>query len=220
MHLKKIAIPRSWPFPKKGKKFIIKARGPHKTEISLPLAVVLRDMLKVVVTVNEAKKILHEGNILIDNRIIKDKKFSVGLFDRIYIKKLEKAFSLYLTKKGKLEIKEIDKEKLYKKPCKIIGKKILKNNKIQINLIDGKNFIINEKVKINDSVIINLKTKKIINFLRLAKGTHVLIIGGKYLGTDGEIISLDDKLNVKKGNEVFKISKENVYVVEKDEIKK
>ncbi|UZE93641.1 MAG: KOW motif-containing protein [Candidatus Pacearchaeota archaeon] len=220
MHLKRIAMPRSWPLPKKERTFIVKGRGPHPSKMSLPLLVVLRDIIKEAKTRKEVKKILSEGLVLIDNRVIKDEKFNVGLFDRIYIKKLEKAFTVHLTKKGKLKIQEISKEKVHKKPCKVAGKKILKKNKVQINLHDGRNLIIKEKdIRVGGSIILDLKTNKATDYLKLDKGSLVLVIGGKHTGDNGKISDIDDKVSVVIGEKIFKISKENVFVIDKGELK-
>lgn len=217
MHLKRIAMPKSWPIAKKRKKFIVKSRGPYASAVSFPLAVLLRDILKVVRTRNEAKKVLQGGNVLVDNRTIKDEKFTVGLFDRIYIKKLEKAFTLALTKKGKLEVHAISPKEAYKKTCKVIGKKILKGNKVQINLYDGKNFIATEKVNRNDSVIVDLKTNKITGSLKLVKNAHVLVIAGRHKGESGKVSEVNDYAIINTKDKTFKIPKENVFVIEENE---
>lgn len=220
MHTKRIAMKKSWPLSRKGKKrFIIRCRGPHQLKTSLPLLVVIRDLLEMAKTKNEVKKILKEGNILVDNKTVKDEKFGIGLFDRVYFKKIEKVYTLKLTKKGSLEIKELKTEIANKKSCKIIGKKTLKGNKIQINLYDGKNFIITKKdVKIGDSAIVDLKTKKIIDYLKLDQGSHVLIIGGKHIGSSGKISKVEDKVSVVIKDKTFKIQKQNIFVVEEKEI--
>ncbi len=220
MHLKRIAMPKSWSLPRKGKRFIIRGKGPYTSKISFPLLVILRDLLKEVKTRKEAKKVLQEGLVFINNRIVKDEKFNVGLFDRIYIKKLEKTFSLYLTKKGKLIIQEINKERALKKPCKVIGKKNIKGNKIQINLYDGKNLITDKKdFKVGDTLILDLKKNNIIDCLKLAKGAFVFIIGGKHIGNIGKISEIDNKISVVIEDKTFKISKENIFVIEKGEFK-
>ena len=220
MHIKRIAIPKSWPLPRKGQTFIVKSRGPYPKKLSLPLLVILRNILGEVKTRKEARKVLQQGLVLVDNKIIKDDKFGVGLFSRIYIKKLEKAYTIYLTKKGKLKVQEINKEKASKKYCKIIGKKILKGNKTQLNLYDGKNFIINKKdIKVGDSVIIDLEKNNIIDYLKLNKGSFVYITGGKHIGNSGIISEIDDKISVMIANKIFKISKKNVFVIEEGELK-
>jgi len=224
MHLKRIAMPKSWPIQRKANKFIIGIRGPHSKKLSLPLLVVLRDMLKLVRNAKEAKKVLQEGNVLVDNRIIKDMKFSIGLFDRIYIKKIDASFSMYLTKKGKLVVERIDKGRLYTKPSKIINKRVLKRNKMQINLWDGRNFLVSDKkFSTGDSIIIDLKNKKIKDCLKLCDGAYVLIMGGRHKGSSGKVTKvIEEKKEVEilVDKNTFRVSKENIFIVDKNEFEK
>jgi len=47
-HLSTLAAPKSWPIKRKGIKWITRPKsGPHNLKSSLPLIVVLRDMLKL-----------------------------------------------------------------------------------------------------------------------------------------------------------------------------
>lgn len=219
MHLKRIAAPKTWPILRKENVFITFGKGPHKLELSLPLIIILRDFLKVANNNKEIKKIVSEKNIIINNKIVKDAKFRAGLFDRIYIKKLDKYFSLYLTEKRKLEVKEISKEKSEFKPCKIIGKKILKGNKIQINCIDGRNFIVDSnKFKIGDTIIINLKNNNIVKHLTIEKGNFALVIKGKNRGAYGKIESTNDFVTLSLKNKKIKISRKNLFILEENEI--
>lgn len=225
MHLKRITMPRSWPLPKKEKVFITSGKGSHKNKLSIPIVIILRDILNFAKTKNEIKKILQQGLVSIDNYIIKDEKFKVGIFDRIYIKKIDKAFTIILTKKGKLKIIEINKDDANKKYCKVIGKKILKGNKTQINLYDGKNFITEKKdIKVGDSIILDLKTKKIIGHLKLENGAFVFIIGGKHIGNYGKIAETNDKLSktakivtVNINKKESNAKRKNIFVINKEE---
>ncbi|MEM4152934.1 MAG: S4 domain-containing protein [Candidatus Pacearchaeota archaeon] len=221
MHLKRIAAPKTWPILRKEKVFVTVGKSPHKLELSLPLIIILRDLLKAANNTREIKKIISEKNIIINNKIVKDVKFRAGLFDRIYIKKLEKYFSLYLTEKGKLEVKEISKEKSEFKPCKIIGKKILKGNKIQINCIDGRNFIVDSnKFKIGDTIIINLKDNKIVKHLGIEKGNFALVIKGKNRGAYGKIESVNSMVTLSLKNKKITIPRKNLFVLEENEIER
>lgn len=225
MHLKKIAMPKTWPLQKKDKKFIIRGKGAIKQELSLPLLIVLRDLLKIVATRAETKKILKEKVILVNGKVAKDEKLKVGLFDRIEIKKLNKFFTLHFTESGKLNVVEISKERSETKPCKIIGKKILSKNRLQINCDDGRNFIISHKAidknfKVGDTLIIFLKTNTIKEHLKLCKGAFVLIISGKNMGKHGKIEDLDEKtawICIK--NKKILVPKKNLIVLEESELK-
>ncbi|MCS7134639.1 MAG: 30S ribosomal protein S4e, partial [Candidatus Pacearchaeota archaeon] len=60
MHIKRLTIPKTWPLPKKVRKFVVVPKG-KKLEYSIALAVILRDFLKQVTTRREAKKVIREG---------------------------------------------------------------------------------------------------------------------------------------------------------------
>lgn len=218
MHLKRINIPKSWPLAKKEKKYAIKGVGAAQSKLSVPLLILLRDILKEVNTANEAKKILNEGLVNVNGNEIKDKKFNIGLFDRIYIKKLDKAYTLNLTKNG-ISAKEISKDRISTKPCKIIGKKILKENKLQLNLYGGFNIITDKKINTNDTVIIDLKNKKIVDYIKLAKGNYAFVTGGNNIGEYGRIENVDKFITLNIKNKKTNVDKKNVFVIEENETK-
>jgi small subunit ribosomal protein S4e len=220
MHIKRITMPETWPLAKKGDKFIVRPKGPMPLELSMPLLVVLRDILHVVDNKNEAKKVLKDELVLVNGKIIKDNKYSIGLFDRLYVKKLDKGFSLVLDNHGLLKIHEITKDKIEKKPFRVIDKKILKKGKMQINFYGGLNMITNERLNVGDSAVIDLKSKKILDVLKLAKGSFVLVIRGKHRGEHGKIEDIDDFMTISVKNKKIKIPKENVFVIEENEIAK
>ena len=86
MHQKRMSMPTSRKVSKKTNKWITATSpGPHSKEASLPLVVILRDMLKVVNDAKEAKQILLEKQVLIDGIARKSLKFPVGLFDVVAI---------------------------------------------------------------------------------------------------------------------------------------
>lgn len=223
MHLKRKAAPKSWQILRKEKVFVTVGKSPHKLELSLPLVVIIRDLLKIVNNAREMKKIVAEKNIFVNGKIIKDINFRAGLFDRIYIKKLEKCFSLYLSEKGKLEVKEIKKQKSEFKPCKIIGKKILKGKKTQINCSDGRNFITSDEFKVGDSIIINLNDNEIVKHLSIEKGNFALIIKGKRKGTSGKIEAINDvndTVTIISKNKRITVPRKNLFVLEENELEK
>ena len=220
MHIKRMTIPKTWPLPKKEKIYIVRGKGSHSLKLSLPLLVIFRDILKDVNTRKELKKILLKGEIMVNNEIIKNENFSVGLFDRIYVKKYDKGFSLILDINRQLKIMEISKDKMQKKPFKVIGKRVLDNKKIQVNLYGGWNILTSEKLNIGDSVLISLKDKKIVETLKFAKGSFALVISGKHMGEHGKIESVDNKVTLTIKNKKIMIPKENVFVIEENEITK
>lgn len=207
-------MPKNWLFPKRDYTYIVNPRAGQNKDYSLPILVILRDVLKLLKTTREAKIILKEGNILVNGQIIKDTKYSVGLFDRIYVKKEEKFFTVLLNDKG-LIVSEISQKDSETKPIKVINKTKLKTNKIQINGSDGRNFLYDKEVKTGDTLIVDLKENKISRIAQLKNGSKVLILGGKHKGSIGTVESIGKKeLVVNLDKEKSPIQTKNIFVVE------
>ena len=89
-HLKRLPAPKTFPISRKQEKFTIRSSpGPHRLSTSIPLLIVIRDILKHASNGREAKHLIAEGNCRIDGRIIKDYRFPVGLMDVLTIPKAE-----------------------------------------------------------------------------------------------------------------------------------
>jgi small subunit ribosomal protein S4e len=217
-HMKKIAMPKNWPVRRKDTTFIVRPRGPHKFKESIPLLIIIRDMLRLGNNSRESKKIAKAGKILINNRPVKDIKFTIGIFDKISIQDIGKYYELGFENK-KLVLKEINKEKSLKKVCKIIRKKILNKNKIQMGLHGGRTILIEkEKIKVGDSVVLNLENNKIEKILPIEKGANCVIIRGKNTGKTGRIIELEEgrkKSAFVEGKDgKIKVYKRNIWIIE------
>lgn len=178
--LKRLATP--WAKERKKKKFVVVPRGPHKLKESIPLLVVIRDLLEYAENAKEAKKIIKQRKVMVGKRIRTDPKFGLGLMDVIHIPSSKESFRAIPDKKGMKFIKIPEKESNLK-ICKIINKTVLKKGKIQLNLHDGRNIILEGKeaknLNTNDSVLLQIPEQKIIKHLKLEKGATVLIIRGK-----------------------------------------
>ncbi len=190
MHLKRQKAPKNWPIKRKGTAYVIRPESNLKKGI--PLLVILRDILKIAQNRKEVKKALYEKNILVNGRYPKKEKAVVLLLDTLTIIPSNKNYRLTLSEKGKFDLEEIKKEVNYK-IAKITNKKILKGKKVQFNLSDGRNFLSNMNCRINDSVLINLKEKKIEKCLPLEEKSNVLVFAGKHSGARGIIKKLDLK---------------------------
>jgi small subunit ribosomal protein S4e len=215
--IKRIAMPKSWPLARKSKyTYVIKPKGSQENSIALLIA--LRDLLGIVKTRREAEKILNSNGVLVNNNVVKDEAFPVYPFDVISFPKIKKYFVLVF--KGKrFALEEIDGSKAKSKPYKIIGKTLLKKRKVQLNLFQGKNFILSEKeaatLKVNDSVIVDFEQNKITKHLPLKEKSEIIVIGGKHVGERGKISKIEVKRNLifidtKKGE--IKAPKEKILV--------
>jgi small subunit ribosomal protein S4e len=204
-HLKRINAPKAWPVERKLTKFITKpSPGPHRLEESMPLGVLLREILKLGKDKREIKFILNSKKVLVNNIPRKEFDFPVGILDTMSIPELNKYFKMLYSKKGKLTLHEISKEESNFKICKITGKTILRGKKVQLNFYNGENMIIDKDVyKIRDSIII--KDKKIVKHLKFEKNALIYLIGGKHIGNIGTIIEIKKSPGFSKEVVVFKI---------------
>lgn len=224
-HLKRLNAPKSWPISRKGTKWVTRQNpGTHDLESSIPINIMLKDMLKYAKTTRDVKRILNNKEILIDGIPRMDIKFSVGIFDLIEIPKTKEYFLLLLNKKGKLFPKKIDEKKAELKHIKIIGKTALKKGKLQINFNNGNNMLTDRKdYNIGDTLIINLKDKKIVKHIKLQKGAMVYLTKGKHVGETGNLENIPKLENTKNNLVELKINdkivntlKDYIFVVDKD----
>ena len=204
MHAKRQTINKSWPIPRKGTKYIA---VPRDKKNGVPLIVVLRDILKAAKTRKEVKSILNQGLVSINEKIRKEENFPVLPFDIIGVG--DKTYELVFSDKGKLQLRETKRKEMI---LKIVGKKILRLKKIQLNLLYGKNIISEEKVNVGDSVVI--KDNKIVKVLHLEKGREVTIFAGKYKGREGKIENIKEKITTLScKNEKINVPAESVMVI-------
>lgn len=191
MHLKRQEIGKSWSIPRKGTKYVVVAS--HEKKNSVPILIVLRDMMKLGRNRKEIKRMLSEGMVSVNGRTVRDDKFALLPFDNLSINK--NTYELGFSDKGKFKVNEASKEE---RILKVLGKKVLKSKVIQLNLLYGKNILSNEKVKVGDSVLI--KDKKIAKVIPLETGREAAVFAGKHRGRKGEIKKLEGGIALLSSN--------------------
>jgi len=66
-HLKRFFAPKTWKIKRKGIKFVSKpSAGPHRREMSMPINVILRDLMGYAKTTREVKYLLNNKDVLVD----------------------------------------------------------------------------------------------------------------------------------------------------------
>ena len=215
-HTKRLAAPKTWNVKRKGLTFITKpVPGPHSLEKGLPLSTLIKEILNHANTTREVKKILNNKDIKIDGKIRKDFRYPVGLFDTIEFANISEHFRVLFNKKGKIHLIKIKKDEVLLKPCKIIGKTML-NGKLQLNLYDGKNILVdNGAYKVGDTLLLSLPGQKISKHLKLDKKSTIFLTGGKHIGEMGNVEDIvENKIIYKdqKGN-LIETSKKYAFVV-------
>jgi len=216
-HLKRLVAPKSWKIKRKGITFVTRPNpGMHSKKNSTSINVVLRDMLNYAKTTRDVNVMLSKGDILVDGKQIKDHKFAVGLMDLIEIPKTKECFRILLDKKGKISIIKTKQEERKIKLCKIVEKTVIKKGKIQINLNDGRNVIIDKNnYNTGDTLVIEVPEQKIKEHLKFEKGVCVYLSGGKHKGESGIVDEIKNNIiKVKpESGEVFETSKKFAFVI-------
>lgn len=207
-HLKRLNAPKTYPIPRKAATFTVRPHpGPHPAERSIPIGVILREVLAYAKNLSEAKNLLRKRKIKVDQRVITDYKFPVGLMDVISIKTINEHYRV-LPFQGKMVLHEISEEESDSKILAITGKKTVKGGKLQLNLEDGRNILIESEDREErreildsyhrlDSLQISLPEQEILGHFELKEGNYCLIVDGEHMGIDGKIKDITEKYGPK-----------------------
>ncbi len=187
-HLKRMAAPKTWPIDRKKTTYITRPfPGAHSLKDGMPLGVFLREVFGLARTNREVRRILHQKTVLVDGRRRKDGHFHVGLFDVVEMVEAGTSFRITINTKGKLDAIAIDKTESSLKPCRIT-KKSMVSGKIQLNLSDGRNILVEkEDYRTGDTLLVELPSQKIKKHFKLGKSAIIFLTGGKNLGRVGTV---------------------------------
>jgi small subunit ribosomal protein S4e len=148
----------------------------------MPVNIIVRDVLGLAHSTREVRRILHDGLVKVDGRVVKDTRRGVGIMDVLTLG--EENFRCVLDTKGRLRYRPIPPEDASWKVCRIEGKSTIKGGKTQIHLHDGRNIITDDAVehKSGDSVKISLPEQEIMEHIKFGEGTRCMLIGGIHVG--------------------------------------
>jgi small subunit ribosomal protein S4e len=187
-HLKRLAMPRSWPLPRKTTVWVTRpSPGAHSLELCMPITLVVRDVLGMAKTAREVRFILHNELAQVDGRVVKDTRRGVGLMDVLSVG--DEHFRCVLDHNGRLRYRPISAAEASWKVCRIEGKTTIKGGQTQLNLHDGRNIIVDDPQAYNtgDSLKLNLPDQKILEHIRFGEGTRCFLIGGAHVGSTAEV---------------------------------
>lgn len=204
-HQKAIAAPKIWPIKRKQHKFVTRtSSGPHKINRSINLSLLLKEILKYAMTKREIKNILYSGKIKVDNKVRKDPGFPIGVLDVVTIDDTKENYRIFIDKDNRFVLHKIAEKESTIKPLKIINKTTLKKKKTQINLIDGRNIVVDKDTyKVQDTVLYDLTKKNLSDHIKLEKGAFVYLIDGKKVGTFGLVEQINPSKDTSKATITF-----------------
>ena len=190
--VKRQISPNFWAIKRKQGQFVIRVNpGPHPKQRAYPLGMVLRDVLKVARTRQEADRILKSNKVKVDGIIRRDPNFAVGLMDVVELA-LGEAYRMVPKNSDLLTPIGIEEAEKGMKLIKITSKTAIRENKMQYGFHDSKTLISSQNMKVGDTCVIELPEVKIKNHIAFEKDSTVLIITGENAGNIGKIEDIKD----------------------------
>ncbi len=244
-HRKRYNTPLTYPIERKVRPFTIRPYpSGHPFDKSVPVGVLIRDLLGYAKRYDELKKIFARGEVLVDKRRVRKIKFAIGYMDILEIPKDSKAFRITpsATRQGYSLMSITDPKNTEWKLCKVIGKKMLKKGRLQLNLHDGRNFHVhpaddteyNSKLVSNnpellgelwnihprDTLMVHLPDQYIMNWYRFEEGAWLVITDGTNQGKVGQMVSVEKRIGrnrsivtIEAEDGEIRTALENVFVV-------
>lgn len=198
--LKREASPAFWPIDRKRLTWTPRTHpGPHPRINSIPMVMVLREILGQARTAREAIHIISSGKVKVDGKVRRDHRFPVGLMDVLQIQGATQAFRILPRPNVGLTPTPIDAKESGFKLCKIIGKRNIPGGRTQLNLHDGRSMIIeandsrqktSEEYGVGAAIQLGVPGQKILAQVPFKAGALGLVVNGRNQGLAGKIESI------------------------------
>lgn len=180
--------PTFWGINRKEKRFVITVRpGSHSKNNSIPAAVLLRDTLKKVKTLREAKSSIYGGKVKVDGVTQKSLHHSIGLMDVVELEGITDVYRLVPNNGHLLEPIKINATEKSKKLVKVKSKTTIKGGKMQIGYHDGRTIITDLNTNIGDTCLLQIPEQKILDVIKFEKNSQVIVTKGINAGRIGLI---------------------------------
>jgi small subunit ribosomal protein S4e len=191
--LKRQMAPQFWGIARKDKRFVITTKpGPHKKSYAIPTAVFLRDTLKIVSSLREAKASIYSGKVKIDGVVRKSLHHAIGLMDVIELENVSDIYRLVPTE-GKIlkpiKIKDAEKSK---KLVRIVTKTTINKGKTQTGFHDGRSTLAEVNGKVGDTCVMQIPDQKVLEVIKLEAGCQGLVTRGINAGQIGKVESVEE----------------------------
>ncbi|MCH7967934.1 MAG: 30S ribosomal protein S4e [Thaumarchaeota archaeon] len=222
--LKRQMAPSFWGISRKNKRFAITVRpGSHSKARSIPTAILLRDILKIVTTLREAKSTIYGGKVTIDGVKRKSLHHSIGLMDVVELENISDVYRFVPKDSKILKPLKINETEKTKKLAKVISKTSIKGGKTQLGFHDGRSMISDIDVNVGDSCLLEIPKQKILQVIKLEQDCQVIVtrgINAGQIGTvkkiEGGTFNLPRRVLLELGERKIEISTEMIMVVGKE----
>ena len=195
-HMKRLAMPRSWPLPRKTSVWVQRPDPcGHSIECCMPVGIILRDILGFAGTRKEANQIIQKGIVKVDGKEVKSINRGVGLFDILTIG--DQSFICIFDKRGRLSYNLIDSKKADTKLCRLNGKTTIKGGMTQLNFHDGRTMLVENASKddwaTGSTCKINLSDGSVVETYTASSGAQCYLTGGNHVGEIATIKEVEIK---------------------------
>ncbi len=206
--LKRELAPRFWKIHRKETTWAPNPHpGAHPRQQSIPLVMLLREMLSHARTSKEAEKIVTRSMVKVDGRIRRDHRFSVGLMDVVNIAGVNKIYRMLPKPRQGLSLIQIEEGESAYKLCRITGKETISGGQVQLALHDGRTVIISRKeqsqkpeegYQVGGAVQVSLPGQKIMKYVPFRVGNLGLVTQGRNEGLHGRITTISSGTNARR----------------------
>jgi len=222
--LKRQMAPSFWGISRKNKRFAITVRpGSHSKAHSIPTAILLRDILKIVTTLREAKSTIYGGKVTIDGVKRKSLHHSIGLMDVVELENISDVYRFVPKDNQILKPLKINETEKTKKLAKVVSKTSIKGGKTQLGFHDGRSMISDIDVNVGDSCLLEIPKQKILEVIKLEQDCQVIVTLGINAGQIGTVkkieegtFSLPRRVLLELGERKIEISTEMIMAVGKE----
>jgi small subunit ribosomal protein S4e len=169
--------------------FVTRARaGPHPKDTSVPLSVVLRDLMGIAKTQREVSVVLNERRVLVDGQVVRDPKRPLGFMDVLSLPSISKHYRVVYDKMRRLSLQETDKPSF--KLCRIQNKTMTCKG-LQLNLHDSRNILVaKDEYKTGGTLKVSIPDQKILEYYPLDAGSIAYVTGGQHAGEVATVQSI------------------------------
>ena len=232
-HRKRLAAPVCYPIPRKHGKFTYRSRpSPYPGNVSIPLGIIVRDIMGYAHTGREAKLILREGAFLVDGKVRKDPKFSVGPMMVISIPRINAFYRVTPTGGSRLlSLVPISSEDANWTLSRIDGKQTLKGAKTHLKLSGGRSILVSkddpnlEDYSRRGTIKLSIPDQEILEHFPFEVGAPVVVNGGSNMGKTGTLKEFVQEIGRNKSlavvetpdGEEVRTAMEYVFVLGRDE---
>lgn len=192
-HLKRMNAPKTWPIERKATVFITRPKpGPHSMAMSMPLSILLIDVLDLARSARGVRFILNTQEVLVNGTKQRRPDASAGLFDIVSFPATKTNYRIVINKLNRLAAIPVAGKDAEVVPCKITSKTLLSSKRLQLGFHNGRTLLVQkDRYKVGGTVLLGLDGKERAYF-PFEQGAFVSVTGGKHVGQHGIVERLSN----------------------------